>query len=95
MIEDEIREHVRQIATREHAAIEEACEKALQLGDRGVLIIRESNLDLEGLTATSTMRVGPSLLVPYGRIWECPSLEAAIVATTRTDRPIPAQGELT
>ena len=82
---EQLREHARQVAEREHAAIEEACKKALQLGDRGVLVIREPvKFDLKGPTysAASTTLVGPSELVPPGHIWYCPSLEAAIAART-------------
>jgi hypothetical protein len=46
---------------REYAAIEEACEKALQSGHMGVLVVRSGGI----------LKVAePSPLVPYGHIYE-------------------------
>lgn len=56
---------VRDASTALTVVIEEACEAALVLGDRGVLIIRDPK--------TGTYTVGPSEEVPYGQIHSYPN----------------------
>lgn len=55
----EVRAAVERQVAEVDAAIERACEQALQLGDRGVLVLTKNNIPVE---------VGPHPDVPYGQI---------------------------
>jgi len=57
-------EYVGHLVMMRAAAIEKACEEALVLGDRGVLIVE----DRPGLD----LMVGPHIAVPYGEVYTVP-----------------------
>jgi hypothetical protein len=56
--------HTQKAAQRVARVVEEACERAIQGGEYGVLILRNDD---------GTMHVGVSELVPYGRIADMPA----------------------
>jgi len=76
MPEGSLQEAARRLVAAQDEAIERACERALQLGDRGVLIIDQEPDESTPTRITTRFLVGPHPSVPYGMIHRYPSIAA-------------------